>query len=129
MIAPEDDDGLVAQIEPVERVEYAPNLLVHETDRGVVSADHLAGFACGSVAPYEEIGVTSGNGDFGKSGWRRRARCEIGRQSNLRRVVKFEEFFRRGGRAVRLGEPDCQEKRAVFVSLQILNRASRRPVI
>src|SRR5215467_1221947 len=63
-----------------DQADQAPHLRVHETDRSVIGANHLAGFRFGSVAADEEIGVAFRNGDFWKSGRRRRARGEIGRQ-------------------------------------------------
>ncbi len=58
MIAPEDDDRVVAQVEAVELVEYLADLGIHITRRRVVAVNELALLVRAQWALSRNIGVS-----------------------------------------------------------------------
>src|SRR6266568_1515886 len=59
-----------------------------------------------------------------RKAWRRlRMRVEIRRQRNLVRIVKIEELFGRGRRAVRLIETNREKERLVLISIEKIDRS------
>ncbi len=50
-------------------------------------------------------------------------RVEIRRQRNFVRIVKIEELFGGGGRAVRLIETNREKERLVLISIEKIDRA------
>lgn len=113
VVAPEDDDGVAAQIEAVELVEHASDLGIAVADAGVVAVLELArevdrdGTGLGDALVLTHLAVVQIHGI------RRRVdgRKGIGRERDLGRVVEVPVSFRCDPREVRSHETDGKEKR------------------
>ena len=114
VIAEEDDDGLVAELEAIDGFHDAAELPIDEGDGGVVGFDHLAGGFGRGVAADEQIAAAERHRAFGKSGRHGRPRLRNRAAAASCRVVQVEQLGRRGRRAVRLGKTDGQEERLVL---------------
>jgi hypothetical protein len=116
VIAHEDHDGVVGETEPLERLEHAADLRVHETDRRVVRADRLA--LLGDREPPVLWCREERRGRVLRELLRRQLRR---RGHAIQRVLV--EVLRRGDeRAVRPIEPRGDEERTVLVLLEQGNR-------
>ena len=87
VIAPEDDNGFVAQAEFVKSGEHTADLLIHEANGCIVSADHLASLSGRRVATNEKVRISLLNRNLRKTGWGRGTRSEIWRQRHLCRII------------------------------------------
>jgi hypothetical protein len=66
VVAGEDDDRVVGQAQPVERVDHAADLRVHEADAGVVGLHALAAQVVGQLVLLLLVAAQRGGG---RSAW------------------------------------------------------------
>ena len=129
MVAPENDDGVRAQIEAIKFREHATDVGVHVGTRGEVSADGFPGGVRRGIAGDKQVGVLRTNGLFGETFRHGRARREIHGQRDVRKIVEVIKLLRRTLRAMRLGETAGEEKWLVFIFGELRDGAGRDAVI
>ena len=122
VVAGEDDDRVVGQAEPVERVDDAADLRVHEADAGVVCLPALAAEVVGQLRPAPSCSCRGRRG--GMSAWSSFTPCDHG--------ISFSGYrskygFRRDVRRVRPEEADGQEERPVLCASRSARAPTRRP--
>ena len=116
VVAPEDDNGVVRELEAVERVEQSAHLRVHERDGRVVGLLGLAGLHFRRAEPRPR---------------RHRGERGLGRGQCLRERplrhrdflhrIQVKVFLRRDVRAVRTVESSGDEERLVLVRFEQLD--------
>ena len=105
VVAVEDDDRLVGELQPVEGVEQLADLLVHERDRGEIG---LAGLARSASRPCRG-GATAGR----RAGCRQVARPSARPAAACSRRIHLEVLLRRDVGRVRAIEAAGDEERLV----------------
>lgn len=94
VVAEEDDDGVGRQPKPVQRVEHAAHLRVHEAHAGIVGTDELTQLVL-RQAVVRHGQQACGGGDFRKLLQRR------GREAELVHRMQVKEVFARDRRHMR----------------------------
>jgi hypothetical protein len=118
VVAPEHHDRVVRQPQPVEGVEDAAELRVHERDRRVVRRDRLLQLRLRHTPVRRLRPQCRGRNVRGVVG-------RVLRQFHLRRGVQVEILLRRDVGGVGAEEADREEKRLPPLLLQQLDRLRR----
>ena len=125
MVAPQDDDGVVAQTKAIQFVEHLADLRVGIADRGVIAVLQLPGERVRHGAFLRRARISAQLIAVGERvGGRVFRVIRIGRQLDGCRIVKVPIFLRRNKRQVGLREADRQEERLGFFA-DVAQRAHR----
>ena len=116
VVAPEDDDRVVGEPQPIERLEHPADLGVHEGDRGVIGLDRPP--RCAFASTPQLGGVVNQAASARLRGRFGNAAAESG--SSIERI-QVEILLRRDVRAVRPVEAGGEEERPVLVLLEELD--------
>jgi len=110
MVAPEDDDRIIAQAQCAELRQDATGVPIHPSRRGEVSPNHFACRLWRRIPTDKEVGITRPNRSGRKPLGNRRARLNIGGERYLIGIKEIEKSLGRSQRAVRFAEPAGEEE-------------------